>query len=495
LKIIWNPEFFKVLGIWFGHDLDRSIDKNYREKFEEVKSLFQVWMQRNITPLGRIAVLKSLILSKLIHLFILLPNPPDHHVANLQKDCFNFVWKGKPDRIRRQTAVKNVRDGGLSIPDIKTYIICLKLMWIRKLKFGTHKWKNVCLAMFPFVRNIECFGSQYPLLNANANLFWTHVFKAYDHFSQYIPHKTNIDVLSEPVFYNDKMRVGGTVIRYKKWIIKGVYFIAHFCNENGNFYDVTTFNRMYGLSVDYLTHRSTVSAIRQYLTKINVTLENNNYMELPLNLKYIYRVQKGCKNYYDLLINKNKKPNCCLKWEGKLNSSFTWKCIFIKIQKIQEIKLKWLQIRITHRILATNILLTEMNVKSSSMCTFCKVERDSIEHIFWQCEISRSFWTSIETLLTEKCAHVFNLHLSQSLILFGVDERVETDIVLDLIILVGKSFIYTCKTNNKIPTIPDFIKYLHCRYKIDEYNAKISLQLQTFRANWVLYQAIFDSIC
>ena len=48
-------------------------------------------MKRLITPLGRVAVLKSLVLSKLIHLWILLPNPPDEYINSLQKLCYEFV--------------------------------------------------------------------------------------------------------------------------------------------------------------------------------------------------------------------------------------------------------------------------------------------------------------------------------------------------------------------------------------------------------------------
>jgi len=39
-------------------------------------------------PLGIVAVLKSLILSKLVHLWILLPNPPDDFVNKKKLNVF-----------------------------------------------------------------------------------------------------------------------------------------------------------------------------------------------------------------------------------------------------------------------------------------------------------------------------------------------------------------------------------------------------------------------
>ena len=92
LHMDWNPPKFKILGIWFTNNLKECEQLNFREKFLEIKALYKVWLKRQITPLGRVAVLKSLILSKIIHLWILLPNPPDSLVDALQKTVFQFVW-------------------------------------------------------------------------------------------------------------------------------------------------------------------------------------------------------------------------------------------------------------------------------------------------------------------------------------------------------------------------------------------------------------------
>ena len=113
------------------------------KKNHEVKKLFKIWSLRTITPLGRVAILKSLIPSKLIHLWILLPDPPDNFVKEVQKICFQFVWNGKQDRIARKTTINDVKSAGLNIPDIKTYFLALKLKCIKKFKISNHKWRNV----------------------------------------------------------------------------------------------------------------------------------------------------------------------------------------------------------------------------------------------------------------------------------------------------------------------------------------------------------------
>ena len=79
-------------------------------------------------------------------------------MKDLQKICFQFVWNGKQDRIARKTTIKDVKSGGLNIPDMKTYILALKLIWIKKrkkLKMSNHTWRNVPLELHPFLHQLE----------------------------------------------------------------------------------------------------------------------------------------------------------------------------------------------------------------------------------------------------------------------------------------------------------------------------------------------------
>ena len=88
----------------------------------------KVWLKRQITPIGRVAVLKSLILSKIVYMWILLPNPPDKLVDALQKTMYEFLWYRKQNKISRKIAIKSIAKGGLGIPKLRDYINALKLI-------------------------------------------------------------------------------------------------------------------------------------------------------------------------------------------------------------------------------------------------------------------------------------------------------------------------------------------------------------------------------
>ena len=71
------------------------------------------------------------------------------------------------------------------------------------------------------------------------------------------------------------------------------------------------------------------------------------------------------------IVVQNEQKSHILKCVGSL--------VFFKIQKIDDIKLKWLQMRIVHRVIATNVVLKKMGIIICEQCTFCD-EKDSIEH-------------------------------------------------------------------------------------------------------------------
>ena len=75
--------------------------------------------------------------------------------------------------------------------------------------------------------------------------------------------------------------------------------------------------------------------------------------------------------------------------------------MFLKIHKIRDVKLRWLQMRTRHKMLATNITWKKMGVVEDTQCKFCNNERDSIEDIFWKCDCIRSFWNRLEALLRD----------------------------------------------------------------------------------------------
>lgn len=144
------------------------------------------------------------------------------------------------------------------------------------------------------------------------------------------------------------------------------------------------------------------------------------------------RVQK-----YNVLVNNGQKPNCCRKWENRLERKPEWKTVFQKIQNISKISLKWQQVRIVHRILGTNIILSRTGIEQNFNCTFCKQKRENINHLFVECCYTKHFWNEFEEIIKSKCHNIKqSIHFSEHMIIFGCDKNTKTDVVFDLLILL-----------------------------------------------------------
>ena len=488
LNLVWNPERFKILGLWFTQDLKACESINYDMKFSEVKTLFNIWSKRIITPLGKVAVLKSLILSKLVYLWTLLPNPPNKFIKELQNLCFQFIWSKRQDRISRKTVVQNIRNGGLGVPDIETYIIALKVTWIKKIVNTNHKWKNICFNLYPFLEQLTYYGGSLVKKYKIDNHFWLDTLYAYKTFYGKVKPSRSAELLSERVFFNEKIMVGGESIKRTDWIEKEVFCIAHFLKDNGTFLNHAEFKAKYNISINFITYAGYVSSIKNYIKNTNITVTDNQFQATSLSFKILNSCPKGSKVIYDAIISNENPPKCCMKWSQKLNSEIIWKNVFFKLHKIQDIQLKWFQIRIVHRILATNFLLKKMKIIDDDRCSFCSSQRDSIDHLLWKCDQVAQFWLQLENLLNEKCANLHNLKFNENLIIFGTHAGFKTDATFDLIVMLGKMYIYKCRLNKSIPQFSGFLKELKYRYKIEEHNAKISGLHHKFQIDWLCYK-------
>ena len=90
--------------------------------------LFKIRLKRLITPLGRVAVLKSLILSKLVHVWILLQNPPDDLNKKKTKCVLHlFGTKNKTQLVEKHRVIKvikDVNDEGWDFQTLKIIFYC-----------------------------------------------------------------------------------------------------------------------------------------------------------------------------------------------------------------------------------------------------------------------------------------------------------------------------------------------------------------------------------
>ena len=87
------------------------------------------------------------------------------------------------------------------------------------------------------------------------------------------------------------------------------------------------------------------------------------------------------------------------------------------------------------------------------LCSFCGHEMETILHLFCNCNVIKMFWEHLNTLLVYKCVHCQNISFSEELIIFGTKKGVDTDITVELIILVAKFLLYKKNPQRSRPVL------------------------------------------
>ena len=136
VNLDWGKVEFVLLGIAFNVDLAKMPETNLNSVLIKAKTQLKYWKVTKITPSGKITVLKSLIPSKLIHIFLVLP-VPENFIRKLNTLFFQFLWNNKPDKIKRAAICGDYSKGGLKMVNVYQFIKSFKITWIRRIFFQT----------------------------------------------------------------------------------------------------------------------------------------------------------------------------------------------------------------------------------------------------------------------------------------------------------------------------------------------------------------------
>ena len=157
--------------MYIGHNLEQCEKLNWNDKIEQIKKILLAWEKRNLTMLGKITLIKTLILPKLTFLATNTTIPPGL-IKDINKILFSFIW-GKRDRIKRNVLIHEVENGGIGMVDIEAHFQAVKASWVERILKTEDNWNflakaylnrfgvnNICLS-FNHVNmiNMPCLNS------------------------------------------------------------------------------------------------------------------------------------------------------------------------------------------------------------------------------------------------------------------------------------------------------------------------------------------------
>ena len=131
-NINWSKTCIKALGVYFAYDSNEAEEKNWKDRLNSIKKILHTWNQRDLSLQGRILVIKTLALLKLVYLITSI-SIPEKIIKEINKELFSFLWKYRRDKIARRVQINSLENGGLNMIDLKSYCVAMKAVWAYRL--------------------------------------------------------------------------------------------------------------------------------------------------------------------------------------------------------------------------------------------------------------------------------------------------------------------------------------------------------------------------
>ena len=433
----------KILGVYYSYNDEIVKIKNYLEVIESIENVISVWRMRCLTLGGKITVLKTLVMSKIVFISF-LSNVPSTIVDKLITIQNDFLWDGKRPKVKHAALIGSYETGGLKSLDIEAKIKALQLSWVKRLYDGTsHSWKNIPL----YYLSKQTDKIFYPNLEINPDVnmptFYKNIIKHWTEISKCNPVSTNA-ILAQRLQFNCFIKINHRPI---SWNFPNVLFVKHLLDINGLFLDWQNFKIKYHLEDSHYF---------RWMQLIN---------SIPTNWKIILRRDRGegsfdprqhllkttrllilerltCKELYNIFIAKLKEsPTTEGTIQGILNTNdINWTKAYILAREVTiENYSRIFHFKTTHNILYLNKVLHRMQISATSFCSFCHTDHETILHLYSQCPIVLNLWSQVKSYFSRTLILPPLTPQSAFLGFFSIHEK---KMIINQILLTFKIVIY-----------------------------------------------------
>ena len=487
-ELIWNKDTAKALGIYFHSHIQQVLELNYKQRIENFRNDITIWKKHKLTTIGNITVFKSFILSKLTFLFSVLPDPPQETLKSLKQQSFELIWNNKRDKIKRDTITKPYEDGGLRMVDLNQYLNSINITWVKRFadKENTGAWKlfyvkdlskNGGLLLFQSnlaPADIKSLNIRNSFLN---DILYSWCSLNYDNEPK--------DINSQILWNNSHIKNVNKPLAFLLWIDKGISYVKNiFDYPNKRIKTFAELQNEFDLPThEFLNYHKLISVLPKEWMRLLKDQVNQVKQEEPslfriLNEKKKDKICKYMTDFQTKKLKNNDKTKAQHKWELNFpENRFDWKNIYSAIFDIcKDNTLQNFQYNFVHRNIATNKYLLKCKYVASSLCSFCNMAIETLDHLFWECSITQYFWNKLFDLLSQ---YNFNDIKNKFHILLYSRDR-----LLSYIYMFAKYYIYQCKFKNIIPNIESFKTKLKNRKTLEHKIALEKDRIQTFYEIW-----------
>ena len=455
----------KVLGILYNSSNQNIVNKNISQIMPKISHEIAQWKRRYLTLIGKITVVKAMLISKLVHIFSALPNPSDDEIKNINSILFKYVWNSGPDKIKRTRVVQNYEHGGLKMIEIRSFIKSLKVSWLKRLYWAESNviWADSIKRELPPIDELICFGSSKLrdiAKNGIHNRFWGDVVIAWADVCANF-RVTSTEVFTEKMWFSNRTKFKMGIVR--DWDKKGLRFIADlYCKDSGTPLSCSALCSLFKINMTFLCHSSLFRSIAPHTDNLK-SICKTTYPIMPYKIALLARKTNLSRTAYlefiaslpEVKRNPQNESNLERKWLRDIG--------YVHEGTLRDVRLstnstyiQTFHYRVVSRIICTNTFLYRIAKSENSLCTFCNASDETLVHLFWGCAQVKKYLEEIMKYLKDNYSVSINFNI-QSWFFPRVAEESKLNI---LIITIAKVGIYKAKYKERPPNIKQFLSLL-----------------------------------
>jgi hypothetical protein len=377
------------------------------DRAKEYKRILDMWLQRDLSLLGKITILTSLAFSKITYQCGVLV-PPPNYIELISDIAYSFVWNNKPNKIKRKTLIADYEQGGMKMLDVESFLKAQKAMWAKRLsKNEKASWKAVQDFFFNWLLGSDTWKCNMSCKEKQSNFpdFYWQVLKSWSEVKNLNNEiETVYDIRRQCLWFNENIQVNKKEIRWDNWHNNDINIIHDIVNVDGKFLTALEIEQTYGVKCDFLKYNQIKDAIpikwRNKLKTIKVARQAISFKEQPF-----LRIGKNDKPinlitnkdiYWSFIKNKQVKPIICHQMERTLDiTEDQWKEIFMVSKQVQDTKIRTFQYKILYNLIPCNLYLKRIQRSDTDKCFICN-KLDDIIHYMYECPEVNAFWNSFQ---------------------------------------------------------------------------------------------------
>jgi len=189
-----------------------------------------------------------------------------------------------------------------------------------------------------------------------------------------------------------------------------------------------------------------------------------------------------------LIKQKLEKPSKWVKLKKELSfdDNQVSEALLLPVKVANEPYLRSFQYKVLNSVLFTNDRLCKIGYISNSNCTFCHQLTETISHILFGCSFSNSLWHEVNGKILSKIKSCRSLSLTYCDVIVGSFEE-EMDL-FNYIVILEKSFLWTCRCKETLPSLSHFMRILLIKNETEKHIYFKSDKKNFFKEKWKMFE-------